>query len=132
MIIWEERFSSGVESVDRQHRMLFEFFNDFEDCIKTGKGELYLDTSFCLLEAYAKAHFKFEENCMQERQCPFAKQNFDAHQVFIVKIQESKTKFSAGGCAHEVLIEIHDFLENWITTHIIAIDVHLKNCIKKD
>ena len=85
MIQWEERYATGVDSVDRQHRMLFEFFNDFEECIKTGHGEHYLETSFPLLEAYAKAHFSFEEDCFKQHQCPYAQQNKDAHQAFVLK-----------------------------------------------
>ncbi|MBF0489563.1 MAG: hemerythrin family protein [Candidatus Omnitrophica bacterium] len=132
MIEWDqERYSSGVDSIDKQHRMLFEFFNDFEECIKNGKGMSYLEVSFPLLEAYAKAHFKFEEDCMNQHQCPFAKENKDAHQAFIVKVEEVKKTFASGQCGDELLMQVHDFIEKWITNHIIGVDIHLKGCVKK-
>lgn len=129
MIKWQERFSTGLESIDRQHQLLFGFFNDFEENINEGRGKIYLEKSFSFLEAYAKAHFKFEENCMDQHQCPCALQNKEAHAQFMNKIIEFKTKFASGQCKEGFYVEIHQFLEQWITNHIINIDGQLKNCI---
>ena len=61
MIIWNEKFSTGDPSIDKQHKMLFEFFNTLEDVIKEGRGQSYLVSGLPFLESYAKAHFGFEE-----------------------------------------------------------------------
>ena len=132
MIEWEERYSTGVLAVDKQHRMLFEFFNDLDECIKTGRGEQYLETSFPLLEAYAKAHFNFEEGCMNQLQCPFARKNKEEHEAFVVKVGEVKKKFETLGASEELLTQVHSFLEKWIIEHIMRVDIHLKECVKKE
>ena len=130
MIKWEEKYSTGIISIDRQHRMLFEFFNDFEECIATGKGKSYLETGFPLLEAYAKAHFKFEEDCMEEQECPAAHENKEAHRAFVIKVEAIKSRFNTSKVSAETLTELHGFLEQWINTHIIGIDTQLKDCFQ--
>jgi len=130
MIKWEERFATGDDGVDRQHKLLFDMFNDFEASIHEGRGESYLKSSFPLLEAYAQAHFKFEEDCMERHHCPVSQDNKDSHQTFIVKVQDFKKKFQSGLHEDDLYIQVHAFIERWITSHVIGIDTHLKACIK--
>ncbi len=130
MIEWKDAYATGNISIDKQHRLLFDFFNDFEQLIGEGKGILYLNKCFPMLEAYAQAHFKFEERCMQEHHCPVAHKNVMAHQLFIEKVEEYKKIFQSGQVEDDFFLDMHQFLENWIKGHIIGIDVHLKACIK--
>ncbi len=131
MIEWKDAYSTGDEAIDRQHRLLFDFFNDFEVVIKEGKGAHYLEKSFCMLESYAAAHFKFEERCMHVARCSVADKNKTAHQMFLVKVEEFKKAFESGEVKDDFFVGMHHFLEQWITSHIIGIDTHLKDCVKK-
>ncbi len=131
MIEWKDAYATGNEAVDRQHRLLFDFFNDFESVINEGKGKHYLEKSFGMLEAYAAAHFKFEERCMDEARCSVSQKNKIAHQMFLAKVQEFKRAFETKEVKDDFYVEMHSFIEQWITSHIIGIDTHLKDCIKK-
>jgi len=130
MIKWEEKFATGVEAIDRQHKFLFEMFNDFEDAIHEGRGESYLKHSFPLLEAYAQAHFHFEEGCMHQHKCPISQDNKNAHETFVVKLTAFKKQHESGP-TEELCVQMHDFIEKWIVNHIIGMDTHLKSCIDK-
>ena len=132
MIQWEKRYATGDESVDKQHQMLFEFFNEFEDCVKQGKGKEFLKETFPLLESYAAAHFKYEEQCMQVHHCPAADENKAAHQTFVLKLDEIKKKYQTGQYDDETIAQVHHFVEDWITQHIIGLDTQLRACIKKE
>ena len=128
MIKWEDRFTTGVAAIDRQHKFLFEMFNDFEMSIEEGRGSLYLKSSFPLLESYAQAHFNFEEDCMNQHVCPFAEDNKKAHHHFIAKVEEFKRQLQSGP-TNELCAQVHAFIEKWIVSHIIGIDSHLKSCV---
>lgn len=130
MIIWDDKYSTGVESIDKQHKMLFEFTNDLEMIIKDGRGLSYVTTSAEFLEKYVKAHFHFEEDCMFKHQCPIAGKNKEAHEKFLQAYDNFKIKLQSETYSDELLKTLHKFLENWITNHIMTIDVGLKNCVK--
>lgn len=131
MIEWKEAYSTGNEAIDRQHKLLFDFFNDFEIIIQEGKGAHYLEKSFGMLESYAKAHFRFEEGCMHASKCPVEQKNKMSHQMFLVKVEEYKKVFESGKFEKDFFMDMHHFIEQWITNHIIGIDTHLKECMSK-
>lgn len=132
MIKWEPRYSVGDEAVDRQHKLLFEFFNDLQEVIQEGKQASYLTTGLPFLENYAKAHFHYEENCMIKHKCPVAGENKTAHEIFLTTLQQFKKRTESNPSDKTLIIEMHQFLEKWITSHIIGIDMHLKACIKNE
>ena len=131
MIKWQDTYATGSEPIDKQHRLLFDIFNDFEDHINDGRGKEYMEKCFPLLDAYAKAHFKFEENCMHEHQCPVAMKNKVAHKTFLSTIEEFKKIFKSGQYQEDFFKQIHAFLKQWLIVHIIGIDVHLKECMNQ-
>ena len=131
MIEWKDTYSVGIAEIDNQHQRLFSFFNDFEIIINEGDPKHYLEHSFSLLEAYATAHFGFEEECMNHYKCPAAGKNKADHQAFLVKVQGYKKVFSSGEYNQDLFVEMHDFIEAWIKGHIINVDSHLKGCIKR-
>ena len=129
MIEWEERYATGNESIDRQHKFLFNMFNDFGVCIKSGEGQHFVVNSFPLLESYTKAHFAFEEECMDQHKCSSFSENKEAHQDFLRKIKHFQTQFNLGQ-RDDIVVQMHSFIEEWITVHIMTVDLHLKSCIK--
>lgn len=131
MIKWEDRYITGDESVDRQHKVLFEMLNDFEASIKEGRGKNYLENSFILLEAYAVAHFGFEEFSMEKNKCMATVENKGHHQSFIKKVKDFKMQYQSGIEQDELVVRIHRFIEEWITSHILDVDIHLRTCIQK-
>ena len=131
MIEWRDAYSVGIEEIDGQHQRLFSFFNDFEIVINEGDPTHYMKNSFALLEAYAAAHFGFEEKCMHQYKCPMAQKNKAEHQNFITKVEGYKRVFESGEFGQDLFVEMHDFIEEWILGHIINVDSHLKVCVKK-
>ncbi len=131
MITWDDRYKTGEESIDKQHQLLFEFFNNFEDGIQKSRGRSYVEQSFQFLNDYTKAHFGYEENCMNRFKCPFAAKNKNAHKEFSQALKVFQNKLQTDGYQDILLNEIHDFVEQWITNHIIGIDTHLKDAVKK-
>ena len=130
MIKWQDEYSTGYEAIDKQHKFLFNFFNDFEEDINDGRGAVYLEKYLHLLEAYAKSHFNYEEGCMFEHKCPMAQKNKTAHKSFLTTVDEYGKRFRSGHYAEDFFVEMHHFIEQWIINHIIGIDTHLRECSK--
>src|SRR3989338_6606263 len=108
MITWNDRYKTGEESIDKQHQLLFEFFNNFEDGIRNSRDRKYLEQSYKFLNDYAKAHFGYEENCMRRFKCPFAAKNKTAHKEFSEKLKTFQGKLQKDGYHDDLLNEIHD------------------------
>jgi len=131
MIAWDERYRTGDEAIDRHHKLLFEFFNDFEIEIEERRGKNYLQKSMEFVEHYINCHFGIEEFCMCKNHCPFAERNQLAHEHFKKTFAAFKKEIDMGGYSDEIAIEMHLYLEDWIKSHIIGIDTHLKDAIGK-
>lgn len=132
MIIWDEKYTTGDEDIDRQHMTLFKFCNDFEESLQQGNGMSFMMGGLQFIEDYAQAHFHFEEDCMTKRQCPFAQKNKVAHDKFLEYFMDFKNRLQSTGYSEELVVELHQTMERWLTNHIIGIDTHLKDCIKKN
>lgn len=128
MIKWNKSYSTGEETIDSHHKLLFEFINDLNREIMAGKPAKTLEEHLKFLTNYAKFHFCYEESCMERSRCPAAQKNKTAHEEFIefYKAFEIKIKNEDYKVAH--IAELHHFIENWIVRHIQKVDVQLKSC----
>jgi hemerythrin len=67
----------------------------FRAALDEGQGRrlygLFLDN----LAAYCRAHFGFEECCMEEHCCPVALQNKQAHNAFTMLLVDFQQRYTA-------------------------------------
>jgi hemerythrin-like metal-binding protein len=129
MITWDKSYATGDDTIDRHHQLLFTFFNDLEDQINKGKGKDYVARSLNFFEHYIECHFGIEEFCMHKHKCPFAEKNKQAHAAFKKAFAGYKNRIDEAGYSDEIATDMHRFLEDWITGHIIHIDGHLNDVI---
>lgn len=130
MIVWEDKFSTGVPELDKQHKNLFQYTNDLESLINDEAGSKDLiDRTMFFIERYIEVHFGHEESCMFKHQCPVAEKNKEAHEKFIQKFKATQVKLKEEGDNDKILREFHHFLEKWLVEHIGKIDTKLKSCV---
>jgi len=130
MLIWDEKYSTGVAQLDKQHKSLFQYTNDLGEHIKNNFGSQETTNNMVqFLERYIKAHFNQEEACMHKYLCPIATKNKDAHQKFILTFKAAQEKIKNEKTSNKALKELHCFLEKWIREHLCKIDVQLKPCV---
>jgi|GEM_PF-1117627 len=131
-IEWKDKYSTGLDRIDDQHRKIFEFCNKLETLIeqKIDSGPK-LDNLLMFLATYAKTHFAYEENCMFRHACPAAKSNRDAHAQFLEFLNDSQAKRYSSDSTLAWMEELHRFLEKWLDGHICQIDTQLKASIDK-
>lgn len=130
MIVWKEKYSTGVPELDKHHRDLFRYTNDLEEVMNSDAvSKKTVDGIMLLLGQYIKVHFSHEETCMHKYLCPMAAKNKDAHQKFIRKFKAVEKKIGNEGATDTILKELHHFLETWLVEHICKIDTRLKPCV---
>ena len=58
---WDDKYDTGNDKIDDQHRMIFEAANVFSAAVKGGKEGAILERSFELLLHYTNTHFSSHE-----------------------------------------------------------------------
>ena len=130
MIIWEEKYATGVAELDKQHQQLFQYTNNLEEIIRDNAlSKQTIERLLHFLEQYVKVHFNHEETCMFKHQCPIANKNKEAHQKFIEHYIKTEERVKTEGATDAILIDLHHFLETWLVEHICKIDTQLKPCV---
>ncbi len=130
MITWEPKYSTGIAELDKQHKNLFQYSNDLEECVKNNSfSKVTTDKMLRFLDQYIKVHFSHEESCMFKYHCPVATKNQDAHRKFIEQFKVTQAKIKDEDSYESALKELHHFLETWLADHICKIDTQLKPCV---
>jgi len=124
MLVWSEKFTVGVKRLDFQHQQLFNIINDLIAYQDASPGSEPIAEVLERITQYADYHFKTEERIMKEYDFPDYESQVREHNEFRAK--------TAGFCADAIagkpglLREMLEYVQNWLTTHILESDVKLK------
>ena len=66
LIQWSDQLSIGIDSVDKQHKVLINLLNKLNDAIAEGNADLILAEIFDGLSAYTIKHFAYEEELFKK------------------------------------------------------------------
>lgn len=129
MIKWNDVFTTKNDSIDDQHKKLFEMINDFEKMVREGQAEKGAAEALEFLGKYVQYHFSFEEKLMDEKQCPSAEENKESHAKFLNVYAEFQQRFEKDGYNDAWALELLKTIQDWLIHHICGIDVQLKYCV---
>ena len=128
LIQWTEKYATGVDEIDDQHKEIFNQLNRLHDAITSGLGKEVIEDILVFAHEYAASHFAFEESCMERYQCPVAKKNKEAHKQFIDSIKEIQHHVAQDHSDTDSVLELYRDLKDWIQNHILKIDTHIRSC----
>jgi hemerythrin len=117
---WSEAYSVGYPDIDSQHKRLFQLAEQLHAAMTAGKGKQVLSTTLGNLIAYTKRHFADEEILMQTHRYPLLQQHKVQHQALTEKVVQFQRSFEMGQAT--MTVELLQFLSNWLTSHIGAVD----------
>jgi hemerythrin len=113
--IWTSNLNTGIESIDKQHRMIVEYINQLDDARTSGgKKELVAKVISNLVD-YTVSHFEYEERMLEQAQYPFLKAHQNVHNIFIRRLSGYQERFKRGDDISE---ELHTLMFNWLFGHI--------------
>ena len=125
MIAWSECFATHIDSVDSQHKRLFELLNNLSDSYnKNGPSEVSVDEVLKMLIAYANEHFIEEELLMlhsklDERHVSI---HHMEHKSFIYDVNNMWTHLSSEEELLMLTEKLICFVTSWLTYHILGTD----------
>lgn len=130
-IAWDPAtMSSGIPTVDRQHRQLIEWLNDLLAAMSQ-QGGAEVGAVLARLDTYADTYFAFEERCMVRYGCPVARTNMAAHAFFVKTLGDLRAEYEAGGVSSDLALRVEGELAQWFADHIRRIDAKLASCVKR-
>ncbi len=123
--LFTEKYMTGIESIDEEHRGLFEIIGNAYRMIESGimVSDHYDDIMSLLdrLEEYTEVHFAHEEEYMEQIGYPKLEDQRRAHAVFLDRLEEKDLGENLDN-QQEYLENLLDFLYAWLGNHILKMD----------
>ncbi len=117
---WSNSFAIGLPMIDAQHKQLFELIDGLHQAMRGGKSKEVLAAVLGKLVDYTVKHFGAEEGIMRSRNYSSLSEHMLIHEQFTARIREFEKQHKAGRVL--MTIELMDFLQNWLVSHIRTID----------
>lgn len=129
-LCWEQKYATGEERVDKQHKNLFEFINKLETQMQQATlDQAAVQAIIQFLATYARTHFVYEELCMHRLKCPVAQQNQNAHDKFLELFAGIQERFKREGASRALVEDVYNVATNWLVNHICKIDMKLSDVL---
>ncbi|MFA6314051.1 MAG: bacteriohemerythrin [Sterolibacterium sp.] len=120
--VWNQRFVTGLDTVDQQHRHLVDLINRVAILVIEGAGdEATIEAILAELGSYAGYHFGEEERLMAARRVDprHVERHQSHHRQFIEQVGQMWATRDTLEKPAEVL---GNFLSSWLTFHILEED----------
>lgn len=128
-LLWENKYSVGVEEIDNQHKLMFSTINVLLDAINTNTASEHLGQIIDSLIKYKVFHFATEEKYFKEFNYEDAEDHISKHQSFNDKLASLKEKYPEYNI--EFAFALVDFLEDWLLDHLMVVDQKYVKCFKE-
>ncbi len=117
---WEDEYSVGIESIDRQHRKLINLINNLQTAVDYSVGAEYEREALDALVDYTRAHFSYEEGLMEDNGYPDFTTHLAEHKRMILRVEEVLREYEQNRDA--AMQDAADFLRHWLINHIKGTD----------
>lgn len=120
--VWSERFETGIDEVDQQHRKLVDLINQLANLGSDRQNENGATAAILSdLVDYAYYHFAEEESLMEDR--GLDRRHIEHHQRQHSQFIETVGKIWDTRDTLEKPVEVLEaYLSSWLTTHILDED----------
>lgn len=125
--VWNDRFATGIGSIDQQHQQLFEAVNRLHEAYVQGDPLPEIQKALDFLLQYTVEHFRAEEDHMERLGYP----GFAAHAVEHARLFDQvavlKTRFDSGRAMSG---DLTAFFADWLKHHIHQVDMAYVSYLK--
>lgn len=127
-IIWMNRYETGMPDVDNQHKKLVSLINELFDSISLKERKDVLNGIFTELVNYTIYHFKFEEDLMVKNAYAGFREHKKEHLRFVDQVNGFAAKIDIND--NKALLNVINFLRDWLLNHIFVVDKETMEKIK--
>jgi len=122
-LVWGEILSVGVDEIDEDHRKLIIIFNILNHSVMEGESLEYLAATLEELINCTVWHFSHEERLMLKYRYKGIEEHKAEHRELIQSVKELQQEILQ---ADKPMVDEHiEFLERWLTGHILTTDGRL-------
>jgi hemerythrin len=121
-IEWDNKLSTGIKSIDSEHKMLIERLNSVVEAIEKNQGEGAIAKTLDFLLDYTNYHFSNEEKFISGHGYPGLELQQKQHKEFKDSLNQIILDFQQDGADKDIAIQIKDFLFTWLIKHIMDVD----------
>ena len=128
---WDEKFNTGHERIDEQHRTLAALVNRLARTL-VDEDPSVVSSAFDELTKYAHLHFMDEESVWLEyfdENDPWFSSHQHNHDSFLPKVNELQLA-NSGKPLHEIVESIIQYLVRWLAFHIVGEDKRMAGAIQ--
>lgn len=122
-IVWSKILSVGVNEIDEDHKKLVGIFDILNHSVIEGESRDYLEAVLEELINCTIWHFSHEERLMLKYGFPESNEHKAEHQELIASARDLQRKILQED--QSVADEHVEFLEHWLTEHILTADMRL-------
>ncbi|MDX2503699.1 MAG: bacteriohemerythrin [Gammaproteobacteria bacterium] len=122
-LIWDNSLSVQIQEIDEDHRKLVELFNILNHSIMEGGTSNYIEAVMEELLSCTAWHFRHEERLMLK----YGYEGFEEHKTEHQELIESARALQQKLLQENKSVSSEDieFLEHWLTGHILGADMDL-------
>lgn len=117
-IRWTKDLSVGVETIDNQHRELFDAAAGLVEGVHREGGAGEAAKTIVVLEEYVLNHFALEEFYMKRHYYPAFPAHKAEHTAFIGEFYDLREAMDRDGSTPELALRMAEWLGGWLVEHI--------------
>jgi len=130
---WNEKFATGIGTIDSQHQELFKRINNLVVAIKEHRCKAEIDGTIKFLDEYARVHFAEEEKYMRETNYGGLEEQRGDHRRFLAALAKLKAEASLPrivGSTYDLSATTNQVVVDWIIDHILKLDMRFGAYLK--
>jgi len=128
LIVWDQKYSVDINTVDEQHKKLINIINQLHRAMKHGSSNEAIGSIFNELVSYTEFHFDEEQKMMEKADYPELPSHAQTHKGLVQQVVAYKKKYQDGGV---ISADLMDFLKSWLLDHIMIHDKKYTPYLKK-
>jgi hemerythrin-like metal-binding protein len=129
-IKWNNRYCTGIPTIDEEHKELIGILNKTIDAKRHSDNKEELKEVLEEMTKFALEHFKTEEAYMKKFNYPDYKYHSEEHYNFFTKTIAYFDRVVNGD--YHISNELIEYLKQWIVHHIQESDRQYIDCFKKN
>jgi len=122
MVVWDEKYATGIQLIDSQHKELFSLTNELFRACMGGNEELkdvFKETMGRMVE-YVRFHFGAEQQLLQRLKYPDYQEHVKQHELLVRDILGAVNEYNKG--EKFVPNQFVRTMRDWILSHIALTD----------
>ncbi|MCA1961600.1 MAG: bacteriohemerythrin [Desulfomonile sp.] len=129
-VSWTPRLTTHVDTIDEQHKELYQRLNSVVDAIMQGKGKEEVEQFINFLLEYTRFHFGTEERYMEQFQYPGILTHKTDHERLTREVQTMAEQLRSRGADSMLVVSVTQQMGQWLGDHIGTIDTALGRYLK--